>query len=96
VHGPVTPAELSQWRGRAFDPWYCVRLSRLSENSGSQLEIFPSPGQCEKSMLAGSVADPLVRERSIDRRTTEPQRRAATVSAAIAADVVCVSEGLFP
>jgi hypothetical protein len=20
VHGPVTPAELSQWRGRAFDP----------------------------------------------------------------------------
>jgi hypothetical protein len=30
VHGPVTPAELSQWRGRAFDP-----LSGATSDAGA-------------------------------------------------------------
>ena len=40
-----------------------------------------------KACLLAALANPLLRERSIDRRTTDPQRRVGTVSAFIVADM---------
>jgi hypothetical protein len=53
------------------------------------------PPLATKHAYSQQPRSPLFRERSIDRRTTDPQRRAGTVLAFIVADVVCVSEGLF-
>ena len=56
---------------------------------------FSPPPVMRKACLLAALANPLRRERSIDRRTTDPQRRVGTVSTFIVADMVCVSEGLF-